>query len=198
MEYKDERSADLRLHLFRGPLELEAFPVVARGGRRIGDVEIDACIIGASHTVQFRIGAETVTEVLACRAEAADRFGDRLLGVWRLEEEVGVEIASGMDYSFSGELTPLAQAHGLLAELREQISAGAGEESIVLAFRFPSMSSQTPETLLRVSADGDGLSIRSAHVYPGEDLTVFSTTRLTFEKGLCLEPAAQLLEVASS
>lgn len=199
MEYKDERSDALRLHLFRGEVELDAFPVIRRSLRQLQGFDVDAAIIGASHAVQIRIGAETITEVLACRVEAVDRFADRLEGVWRLGAPVDVTLASGAEYACGCEPAPLGRAEARLEQLRQQIQlsqASSSEEpgSIGLTFQFPQRTERTPETLVRVSLEAEALRIHSAHVYPGEDLAVFSET-VVRAAALGLKHSHQLVEV---
>jgi hypothetical protein len=191
MEYKDERSADLRLHLFEGPVDLEAFPVLVRRSRTLARVEVDACIIGASHAVQFRAGAQTLTEVLACRTRAVDRFQHRLSGIWRLEEDV---CAHG--YTFTSELAPLAGAQASLAVLRDSIRRAESNGAIGLAFRFPSTGAEPPETLLHVSAEVGRITVRSAHVYPQDGVAVLSRTLLN--AGVPRWPARELVEAGAS
>ncbi len=179
VEYKDERSGDLRLHLFRGELDLEAFQVLERRRRRIGDFSVDAAIIGASHAVQVRFGDEVVTEVLACRTKAVDLFADRLLGVWRIEDEVSRRAAPGLSYEFASLVRPLAGMRNWLADLRETIGLADAAGGIGLTFEFPRKTERAPETLLRVWVQGGGVKIRSIHVYPGEDVAVVSDTSLS-------------------
>lgn len=198
MEYKDERSADLRLHLFRGAVDLEAFPVLVRRALSIRGLEIDACIIGASHAVQFRAGDEIVTEVLACRTKGVDRFEEELRGVWRLGEDVRSLSGSPLGYSFDSELAPLDAARSGLARLRERIAKAEGEGSIGLAFQFPSGGGELPETLLHVAARPGGWTVRSAHVYPQEEIAVLSRTILEAPSASAVSaPSERLLEVAA-
>jgi len=196
VEYKDERSEDLRLHLFGGSLDMEAFPVVIRERRRLGAFEADAAIIGASHAVQVRIGEETLTEVLACRVAAVDAFADRLRGVWRIEETVGIEPVPGIRYACACEATPLESSQGLLLEFRAAVESAAAAGGIGLGFRFPQRTDEAPETLLHVSAHEGEMSIRSLHVYPNEGAVVRSETRLTAAPSV-REAGRQLLEVGS-
>lgn len=174
MEYKDERSGDLRLRLFRGAVALEAFPVLVRGAARGGGLEVEACIIGASHAVQLRSKDKALTEVLACRTEAAEHFQDRLAGSWRLDQDVAP--ASG--YAFASEITPLAPAVRRLDRLRDEIAAADPACAVGLTFRFPALEREIPETLLLAELAADGARVRSAHVYPGEGVIVWSDSRL--------------------
>lgn len=198
MEYKDERSADLRLRLFRGPVDLEAFPVLVRRTRPIAGLVVDACIIGASHAVQFRAGEEIVTEVLACRTKAVERFEDERSGVWRLGEDVRAPLGAHIGYSFESEVAPLLAADRALAELRSLVREADARGSIGLAFRFPSIGVERPETLLHVSEQEGRLAVRSAHVYPQEGAAVLSRTVLDIRPAeLESAPATQLLEVGT-
>jgi len=174
VEYKDERSRDLRLRLFRGDVELTAFPVLERGVARAGGLAVEACIIGASHAVQVRFARETLTEVLACRTEAAERFADRLTGAWRLDEE----IAPSSGYAFESETTPIEVSEPRLAWLRGEIEKADAATVIGLAFRFPAAGRETPETLLLAEASRGGARVRSAHVYPNEGVVVWSDSRI--------------------
>jgi hypothetical protein len=179
LEYKDERSDDLRLHLFRGEVDLEAFQVIKRRCDKIGDFEVDAAIIGASHAVQVRFGDEVFTEVLACSAKAVDLYSDRLDGVWRVEDEVRRQRAPGLEYSFLCEVQPLGAVERCLADLREMIALRDGRGAIGLTFQFPRKTELTPETLLLVRARQGGLHIRSMHIYPHEEVAVVSDTSVT-------------------
>ena len=190
MEYKDERSADLRLHLFRGAVDLEAFPLLLRRKRKLAGIEVDACIIGASHAVQFRTGTEIVTEVLACRTKAVDRFHHLLSGISRLEEDIRAD-----GYGFTSELVPLADAGATLKALRDSIDGAESEGAIGLAFRFPSAGAEPPETLLHVSADDGRITVRSAHVYPQDEVAVLSRTVL--DTLVAAAFAAELVEAGS-
>jgi len=194
VEYKDEHSQDLRLHLFRGPLALEAFPVLERVGRRVGEFEVDACIIGASHAVQIRRGSETLTEVLACHVEAVDLYADRLVGVWRADE-IRTKAGDGLDYRFRVDIAPLNGARDRISRFRESAVTAEQEGAIGLTFRFPQKTAETPETLLRVSADETDLRIESIHVYPGEHAAVISETRLVPRTATSRHAAAELMEV---
>ena len=176
IEYKDERSGDLRLHLFRGPLDLEAFQVLERRRMRLGGFDIDASIIGASHAVQVRVGAETVTEALACRTAAVDLFADRLIGVWGVDDAVRRQAAPDVGYEFACEVAPLELAEPRLKELRQAAAGAQAQGAIGLRFRFPRRTERTPETLLRVWVEEGAMRIRSMHVYPGEDVAVTSDT----------------------
>lgn len=174
MEYKDEHSGDLRLHVFRGRVELEAFPVVRRGVARMGAIEVDACIIGASHAVQLRFENEALTEVLACRTEAAERLQDRLVGAWRLEEA----LEPNESYAFASEITPLEPAGRRLERLRSEIAAVDASRAVGLAFCFPALGREIPETLLLAELVEGGARVRSAHVYSSEGVVVWSDSRL--------------------
>lgn len=196
MEYKDERSEDLRLHLFRGRLNVEAFPVVVRERLRLGAFEADAAIIGASHAVQLRFGEETLTEVLACRVAAVDAFVDRLSGVWRIHEAVGIEPVPGIRYACACEVAPLESSQGLLAEFRGAVESASALGAIGLSFRFPQKTAEPPETLLLVSARDGEMSIRSLHVYPNEGAVVRSETRLAAAPSV-REAGRRLAEVGS-
>ncbi len=196
MEYQDERSEDLRLHLIRGELDVEVFSVVARERRRTGDFLIDASIIGASHAVQVRIGAETFTEVLACRVAAAESFIDRLSGVWRIDEAAELQPLPGISYACACEVTPLESSGDLLAEFRALTDSASALGAIGLSFRFPQKTVEPPETLLFVSARDGEMSIRSLHVYPNEGAVVCSQTRLTAAGSVRLADE-RLVEVGS-
>ncbi|MBI1355452.1 MAG: DUF2617 family protein [Acidobacteria bacterium] len=202
MEYKDERSEDLRLRLFQGALELTAFPVVARAVTRMAGLEVDACIIGASHAVQIRAGERTLTEVLACRTEAAELFADRLAGSWGLGGSVSLEPWPGLGYWFESELLPLADSGALIEDFRRSVRAAALVGEIGLSFLFPSLGppqpgSLSPETLLYVSALEGELGIRSVHVYPGEGLAVLSRSRLALDRQNSRLRDGWLVEVGS-
>lgn len=197
MEYKDERSEDLRLHLFRGQLELDAFPVIERRRRLMGGFAVDASIIGASHAVQVGVGGETVTEVLACRVAAVGLFADRLARVCRIDETARVRSIPGLGYDFSCVVKPLEQARDVLAEFRELVKSADRSGAVGLAFTFPQRTLHTPETLLHVSADEAELTIRSMHVYPGEDVAVVSESSLIVVAVTGVEAAPQLMEVGA-
>lgn len=194
VEYKDEHSQDLRLHLFQDPLSLEAFPVLKRANRQLGEFEVDAAIIGASHAVQIRRGSQTITEVLACHVEAVDLYADQLLGVWDAEE-IRTEAGDGLDYRFRVDIAPLNGARARISRFRESALTAEQEGAIGLTFRFPQKTAETPETLLRVSADETDLRIESIHVYPGEHAAVISETRLVPRTATSRHAAAELMEV---
>lgn len=196
VEYKDEHSRDLRLHLFRGALELEAFPVLRRAHGRMGEFEVDASIIGASHAVQIRRGSETITEVLACHVEAVDLYADQLVDVWS-NASVKARPTPGVDYQFRLDVRPLEGTRSQIARFRESLASANELGSIGLAFQFPQKTMETPETLLRVSAGEKDLRIESVHVYPGEQAAVFSETLLAPFAAGRLDAAEELVEVGS-
>ncbi len=180
IEYKDERCGDLRLRLFRGPLELNTFPVLERRAIRITSCAIDASIIGASHAVQFEIGNEILTEVLACGPEAVRQHDHQLVGVWRLGDAVAPEPFAGLSYSFSSELISLDEAGSALANLRRAMAVADGAANIGLSFQFPSVDeTRAAETILWVDASKATVAVRSAHVYPTENVVVFSQSRVS-------------------
>lgn len=195
MEYKDERSEDLRLHLFRGELELAAFPVLERRRMRVGGLFVDASIIGASHAVQIGVGSETITEVLACRVAAVDMYADRLEGAWPIDETVRMQPAPGLGYAFACEVRPLGPSRAMVEQFHALVDGANGRTAVGLKFRFPQRTVEPPETLLYVTADEGALSIRSLHVYPGEEVGVFSETRLAFTEAAGMDAARELVEV---
>ncbi len=185
IEYKDERCGDLRLRLFRGPLDLNTFPVLERRRIRITSCAIDASIIGASHAVQFEIGDKILTEVLACGPEAVRQHDHQLVGVWRLGDDVAPERFAEFSYSFASELISLDDAESALANLRRATAAAAGVASIGLSLQFPSVDeTRAAETILWVDASSAVVSVRSAHVYPAENVVVFSQSRIAMPETL--------------
>jgi hypothetical protein len=188
IEYKEERSAELRLRVFRGPLDLSTFPVIARRAIRSTRFAVDACIIGASHAVQLHMGNEILTEVLACGPDAVQRHKDQLVGMWPLGEAVEPLAATGIAYSFTSELVSLEDAEESLASLRLASAEAAGVDKIGLSFRFPSANEmRAPETLLWAGASDGAVSVWSAHVYPAEEVAVFSKSRIALP-----EPASRI------
>lgn len=197
VEYKDEHSRDLRLHLFSGAMPLEAFPVLKRAHRRLGEFEVSAAIIGASHAVQVRRGSETITEVLACHVEAVDLFSDQLIGVWHADE-IRTEAAPGLEYRFRVDVAALDGVRRRIVRFRESTTAAEQNGAIGLDFQFPQKTLETPETLLLVSTDAVGLRIESIHVYPGEHVAVISETRFGLTAASEDRAASGLMEEVGS
>lgn len=188
IEYKDERCGDLRLRLFRGPLELNTFPVLERRSIRTASYAIDASIIGASHAVQFKVGDETLTEVLACGPEAVRQHDKQLIGVWRLGDDVAPERFAEFSYSFTSEVISLDDAGRSLANLRRAMAVADGVANIGLSFQFPSVDeTRAAETILWVDASSATVAVRSAHVYPAENVVVFSQSRVGVPETLARE-----------
>jgi hypothetical protein len=185
IEYKDERCEDLRLRLFRGPLDLDTFPVLKRRSIRVTSCAIDASIIGASHAVQFKVGDEILTEVLACGPDAVRQHENQLVGVWRLGDVVAPERLNALSYSFATEFVSLEDAAGPLSSLRNAAAEAEGAGNIGLAFLFPSVNDlPAAETILCVDASSAAVSVRSAHVYPAEHIAVFSRSQIALPKSL--------------
>jgi hypothetical protein len=185
IEYKDERCDDLRLRLFSGPLDLNTFPVLERRSIRLPSCAIDASIIGASHAVQFKIGDKILTEVLACGPAAVRQHDHQLVGVWRLGDAVQPEPFTELSYSFASELISLDDAESALANLRRAMAVADGAASIGLSFQFPSVDeTRAAETILWVDVSKATVAVRSAHVYPAENVVVFSQSRVAVPETL--------------
>ena len=70
-------------------------------------------------------------------------------------------------------------------------------DKIGLSFRFPSANEmRAPETLLWTGASNDAVSVWSAHVYPAEEVVVFSKSRIALpEPAPRINAERELIEV---
>src|SRR5688500_18437977 len=75
--YARTRAADLRYHLFDRSVHPELFDVLRRAEIGEADYRATLVITGQSHVVSMRVGAETVTEVIAPPGVPLPRAGLR-------------------------------------------------------------------------------------------------------------------------
>lgn len=176
--YEDTSANALRLRLYMGSVERSEFAVFARGQATRRDVQIDAAVIGSSHWMEVRTGTLTITEMLACQPASAKSA----LAVWR-PGEAGIEQAleEVARYRFAAQVVSAREAEAGLIHLRELIDlAGMLPTEVGLAFEFPTLDSGpfAAETLVWAAATAEGVSARTAHSYPSEDLVVISRTEI--------------------
>ena len=187
IRYKDESAHSLRLRLCSGEVDWSAFEILRSARVVAPGIEIRAAIIGASHLIEYRIGDEVLTEILACQGKE--------LGLWRPGDgPVELDLEPGQQYRFECETRSSSEAQSELARLREP--PAPDDQEFALSFRFPSQHSSAvqAETLVRVrtwpeppgllsrdsSRDRPTAEVRTAHSYPGEGLVILSRSEISF------------------
>jgi len=186
IRYKDESAHALRLRLCAGEVDRSAFEILRSAKATVEGIEISASIIGASHLIEYRVGDQILTEILAC--QGADD------GLWRPGDgPVELDLQLGRKYHFECETRSANESQSELTLLRKPLECSASQ--FALSFRFPSEHSSAvqAETLVRVRTWREPLGlpsrdtvesrpaaeIRTAHSYPGEGLVVFTRSAIS-------------------
>ena len=181
--YKDEAATDLRLHLIPGLVEKSRFSILEQGDLLLGDLLIEAHIIGASHMIYYDVRGRRLTEVLACTGGGAE-LDDNIY--WGPTNKAGgrveVTLCDDLEYSSRIERSDWEQAADVRRELEQDVALAANRfNEIGLSFRFPRPDDSTPapETLVWVRAsDHASVDVRTAHSYPLERSLVLTSTRI--------------------
>ena len=181
--YKDEAATDLRLHLIPGLVEKSRFSILKQGDLFLGDLLIEAHIIGASHMIHYDVQGRRLTEVLACTGGGAE-LDDNVY--WRptnkAEGHVDLTLCDDLEYSSRIERTGWNRAADVRRDLEQDVALAANRlNEIGLSFRFPRSDDSTPapETLVWVRAsDHASVDVRTAHSYPLERSLVLTSTRI--------------------
>ena len=181
--YKDEAATDLRLHLIPGLVEKSRFSILKQGDLLLGDLRIEAHIIGASHMIHYDIQGRRLTEVLACTGGATELDANVY---WEPANKAGghvdVTLCHDLEYSSRIERTDWNRAADVRRDLEQDIVLAADRfNEIGLTFRFPRPDDSTPapETLVWVRASDDAsVDVRTAHSYPVERSLVLTSTRI--------------------
>ena len=186
--YKDESAADLRLHLIPGLVEKSRFSILKQGDLLLGDLHIEAHIIGASHMIHYDIQGRRLTEVLACSGGTTKLENDVYWGPPdKARGKVDLTLCHDLEYSSHIDRTDWRQAADVRRALEQDIALAAGRfNEIGLTFRFPRPddSTPTPETLVWVRAsDYASVDVRTAHSYPVEQSLVLTSTRIRLKSG---------------
>jgi hypothetical protein len=181
--YKDESATDLRLHLIPGLVEKSRFSILKQGDLLLGDLLIEAHIIGASHMIRYDIQGRRLTEVLACTDGAAELDDNIYWGPTnKAGGKVDVTLCHDLEYSSCIDRIDWRQAADVRRDLEEDIVLAADRfNEIGLTFRFPRPDDSTPmpETLVWVRAsDHASVDVRTAHSYPVEQSLVLTSTRI--------------------
>ncbi len=175
IRYKDESAHALRLRLCSGTVDRSQFEILRSATAKAPGIEIRASIIGASHLIEYRVGDEVLTEVLACQSTEQP-------GLWRPGDgAVELDLRSERTYRFNCQTATLDSAELALAALRQQPARPSPSE-FSISFEFPSAqgSDLQAETIVAARFDGPRRSatIRTAHSYPGEGLVVLSQSEV--------------------
>ena len=175
IRYKDESAHALRLRLCAGTVDSAQFEIL-RSARAIAPgIEIRASINGASHLIEYRIGDEILTAVLACQ-------GSEQPGLWRPGDgPVELELNSEHSYRFNCQTSDLRSAERALQALR-QPPARPSLSEFAINFQFPSAhgAQLQADTIITAGFHGPRCSavIRTSHSYPGERLVVLSQSEI--------------------
>ena len=181
--YKDESATDLRLHLIPGLVEKSRFSILKQGDLLLGNLHIEAHIIGASHMIHYDIQGRRLTEVLAC-SDGTTKLDDNVY--WGPTDKAGgkvdLTLCHDLEYSSRIERTDWNRAADVRRDLEQDIVLAADRfNEIGLSFRFPRPDDSTPapETLVWVRAsDHASVDVRTAHSYPLERSLVLTSTRI--------------------
>ena len=181
--YKDESATDLRLHLIPGLVEKSRFSILKQGDLLLGNLHIEAHIIGASHMIHYDIQGRRLTEVLAC-SDGTTKLDDNVY--WGPTDKAGgkvdLTLCHDLEYSSRIDRTDWRQAADVRRDLEQDIALAADRfNEIGLSFRFPRPDDSTPapETLVWVRASDDAsVDVRTAHSYPVERSLVLTSTRI--------------------
>ncbi len=197
IRYKDESARALRLQLCSGEVDRSAFEILRSAKASVNGIEIQASIIGASHLIEYRIGDQVLTEILACQGSDD--------GLWRPGDgPVELELQPGRQYHFECETRTASESQSELTLLRKPLECSVSQ--FALSFRFPSQHSSAvqAETLVRVRTwreplglpsrdslrDRPAAEVQTAHSYPGEGLVVFTRSAVSLVR--VHQPAASL------
>ena len=181
--YKDESATDLRLHLIPGLVEKSRFSILKQGDLLLGNLHIEAHIIGASHMIHYDIQGRRLTEVLACTGGGAELDDSVYWGPTnKAGGHVDVTLCDDLEYSSRIERTDWNRAANVRRDLEQDVALAANRlNEIGLSFRFPRPDDSTPapETLVWVRASDDAsVDVRTAHSYPVERSLVLTSTRI--------------------
>ena len=181
--YKDEAVTALRLPLIPGLVGKSRFSILKQGDLLLGDLHIEAHIIGASHMIHYDVRGRRLTEVLACTGGGSG-IDDNIY--WGPTNKTGghvdVTLCDDLEYSSRIERTDWNRAANVRQDLEQDVVLAANRlNEIGLSFRFPRPDDSTPapETLVWVRAsDCASVDVRTAHSYPLEQSLVLTSTRI--------------------
>ena len=124
-EYLDQSASELRLHVLRGDLDLDQFTVLKVAMLRRPWIEVNACIIGASHVLRIAVpGEEPLHEILACGAVCATTtpvFTGRAALLAERDHDVAVALSPGRGYRFRSRVATGAEARLALHALQARV-----------------------------------------------------------------------------
>lgn len=178
MVYTDQSASQLRLTLATGELDLNQFRTLAKGEMSVGDLRVEARIIGASHVLALRRGSVSIYEVFACMQVQAPV---KLVDCGPLELVSG-ELRlkfPGIAYQFQSRLCGWEQGQSALSLLEQRMDElRSAPQALALRFEFPKAAgdARTPCTLVLVTARVQATVIETVHAYPNEDCIVLTTT----------------------
>lgn len=168
-------SSNLVFQLYGRSVHPELFQVFAQAQIWQSGYVATLRICDAGHTVSFRYGHTTITEVTATRQQALPlkkRFLDKRL---RGSRDESFQFDGGVNYNASYQLERLDPA--VFMNAHEELISDCRQA--VVFHRFPASSRLLPEpvSLIRTEVDAHSLLVHAFHTFP-ENFVVVKTQSL--------------------
>jgi len=185
--YQDQSAKDLNLNVLLGNVDTSQFCVLETGRVILGNFQVTAGIIGASHFVIAQFRDRCVSEVFACTEIISDL--PRIF-FQPLKQGQGFRVHVTMNkigYQFESIMAKLDSVFTKIAiqNNRNFVSVQkAREHEIGLYYRFPALNTDKapPETivLVEVVEEKKQVLLNSIHVYPNEGNAVHTFGAICF------------------
>ena len=179
--YEDQSFKNLRFSVIQHYLDLSQFCILSKDCMVQQSIKIEACIIGSSHLIMYRIGLLRLYEVFACTdIQTANKrvfYGpieDMAVGQVKLR-------FPNADYSFHSTVRDWAAGETEFQLLEEQINLKKDFENCIgLDYEFPQQNQpHIPKTLVLIQPFNKNqklIEVSTAHSYPIEETLVFTST----------------------
>lgn len=178
-KYVDQSAHSLRLTLCNGRLDQSQFTILERGWCKVGDMAVEAAIVGGSHFLTVEHSGQVFSEVCVCmpfKHTGKVYLDEPLYSVEGFDSRTVEGTPQSLVYGVRRRVVAWDKADSDMKELLSRVNSSSRENVIALVHDFPRCKgdSRDPRTVVSVVRVEGGLSVSTIHSYPQEDLVVFT------------------------
>lgn len=173
--YPDISHEKLGLFLAEADIDVTRLQVIKSSLCGINGFSVEYGILGTSHYFKIRKADRVFCEIFSCSPiEEKGLFYP--ISYLKKGKAVGAN-SLGRAYNFTTDVDTLTEGS---QKYYSFLANTTREEVISLTHEFPGQANQKykPYTSVKIMSEGDGLCLQSMHVYPEENIVVFTQSKI--------------------
>ncbi len=187
MVFIDQSATNLQLALYSGDVDLSPLNIITETTQQLSPTRsLQVGIIGASHFIKIRYGANFFTEIFACTDLSAFQPNKLYADNTKELKNLSIDRINGLQYDFQHQFQSLEDQEQIYQEVDQAINQ-LSTKGIHLSFTFPQSDDTAftarTITVADVSEDLSIIQSFTIHEYPQENIIVTNRSRFSFDLG---------------